>query len=73
MKTHIENPISHPDRKPKSWNPGAKPKTQEPLIPFSLQCGLWFFVDCGHGGAGMWVLIMAVVVVGGLGGGKLSR
>ena len=38
-----------------------------------MGCGLLFFVDCGHGGAGLWVLIMVVVVVGGLRGGKPSQ
>ena len=33
----------------------------------------WFFVDCGHGGAGLWALTMVVVVVGGLRGGELSQ
>ena len=38
-----------------------------------MGCGLRFFVDCGCGGARLWVLIMVVVVVGGLRGGELSR
>ena len=77
MKTLIKNLISHQDRKTKSKTQELEPrsKTQDPEAthPFSLRCGLRFFVDCGHGGAGMWVLIMVVVAVGGLGGGELSR
>ena len=38
-----------------------------------MGCGLLFFVDCGHGGAGLWVLIMVVVPMDGLRGGELSR
>ena len=36
-------------------------------------CGLQFFVDCGRGSAGLWVVIVVVVAVGGLHGGRLSQ
>ena len=35
--------------------------------------GCDFFVDCGCGGAGLWVVIVVVVAVGGLHGGRISQ
>ena len=41
------------------------------VVLWVVGCG--FFVDCGCGGAGLWVVIVVVVAVGGLHGGRLSQ
>ena len=41
------------------------------VVLWVVGCG--FFVDCGRGGAGLWVVIVVVVAVGGLHGGRLSQ